>query len=277
MIHVLGCQILNDSSGIHSKWKILDDFKFFFFFFYVCYFSFCFSFFFLCIFFSLFFLLICFSLFFFGVFFSFSFSFSFSFPFSFVSFVFSFWVVLLGFFLLRVVLRFSSPFAWCCLVSSFFGWCCRFSFTCLVVPPPPLGGAAFSHDFCWVVLRGLLLLFGWCCCFFPLLFGGVAGAAWFLPPWGGVAFHTHAFNGVPNHHNTGVYPKRPFLLLRHLSRWTPAGSPVQELHRVGEGDDCVLLGGMSSSRSPRPLPRLRTNRLHGDRRWQGPGGEGGAR
>ena len=38
------------------------------------------------------------------------------------------------------------------------------------------------------------------------------------------------------------------------------------------GGGCVLLGGMSSSRSPRPLPRARTTQLHGDRRWQGPGG-----
>ena len=37
------------------------------------------------------------------------------------------------------------------------------------------------------------------------------------------------------------------------------------------GDDCVLHGGMSSSRSPRPLPCLRTTQLHGDRRRQGPG------
>ena len=34
----------------------------------------------------------------------------------------------------------------------------------------------------------------------------------------------------------------------------------------------MLLGGMSSSRSPWPLPRIRTTQLHGDRRWQGPGG-----
>ena len=38
---------------------------------------------------------------------------------------------------------------------------------------------------------------------------------------------------------------------------------------VGEGDDCVLLGGMSSSRSPRPLPRKRTTQLKTD------GGKGG--
>ena len=34
----------------------------------------------------------------------------------------------------------------------------------------------------------------------------------------------------------------------------------------------MLLGGMSSSRSPRPLPRSPTTQLHGDRLWQGPGG-----
>ena len=37
-------------------------------------------------------------------------------------------------------------------------------------------------------------------------------------------------------------------------RWTSAGSPSQELPSDGRGDDCVLLGGTSSSRSPRPLP-----------------------
>ena len=59
---------------------------------------------------------------------------------------------------------------------------------------------------------------------------------------------------------------------RHLSRWTSVGSPSQELPSGEEGDDCVLLGGMSSSRSPRPLPRSPTTQLHGDRLWQGPGG-----
>ena len=34
----------------------------------------------------------------------------------------------------------------------------------------------------------------------------------------------------------------------------------------------MLLAGISSSRLPRPLPRIRTTQLHGDRRWQGPGG-----
>ena len=34
----------------------------------------------------------------------------------------------------------------------------------------------------------------------------------------------------------------------------------------------MLLGGTSSSRSPRPLPFFRTTQLHGDRRRQGPGG-----
>ena len=40
--------------------------------------------------------------------------------------------------------------------------------------------------------------------------------------------------------------------------------------RVGEGDGCVLPGGMSSSRSPRPWPRLRTTPQE-DRRRPGPG------
>ena len=64
----------------------------------------------------------------------------------------------------------------------------------------------------------------------------------------------------------------PFFLFASPVKWTPAGSPVQELLSVGEGDDCVLLGGMSRSRSPRPLPRTPTTQLHGDRLWQGPGG-----
>ena len=81
--------------------------------------------------------------------FLFIFIFFFFFSFFFVSFVFSFWVVLLGLFLLRVVLRFSTPFAWGCLRS------------------PPLGGAAF------------LLSSGWGC-FFPCLLLG--GASWSLPP-----------------------------------------------------------------------------------------------
>ena len=45
----------------------------------------------------------------------------------------------------------------------------------------------------------------------------------------------------------------------------------REPHSGEEGDNCVLLGGMSSSRSPRPLPRTRTTQLHGDREWPGPG------
>ena len=63
----------------------------------------------------------------------------------------------------------------------------------------------------------------------------------------------------------------PFCCVTFVARWTLAGSPGLELPSVGEGDDCVLLGGMSSSRSPTPLPRTRTTQLHGDRRWQGPG------
>ena len=120
----------------------------------------------------------------------------------------SFYVVLLGFFPLWVV----SPVWWILSSSSSFGrgcfiprlllggaawspppfggvavfpspvwWCC--------FPSPPLGGAAFSHVFCCVVLLGLLRLwrcfplllggcclvsspFWWCCCFFLLLLGG---------------------------------------------------------------------------------------------------------
>ena len=114
------------------------------------------------------------------------------------------WVVLLGLFLLWVELRFSSPFAccclsfpfggvvfllllwvglfyplssvgWCCLVSSSFGWCCGFSFSFRLGlssfssfgwlrSSSLLGGAAFSPVFCW------------------------GGAAWSPPSMGGVAF-----------------------------------------------------------------------------------------
>ena len=63
----------------------------------------------------------------------------------------------------------------------------------------------------------------------------------------------------------------PSCCVTFVARWTLAGSPSQELPSVGEGDDCVLLGGMSSSRSPRPLPRFHTTQLHGDRRRQGHG------
>ena len=66
---------------------------------------------------------------------------------------------------------FSSPFTWCCLVSSLFGWSLLFGGFCL--PPPPLGGAALSPVFCWVVLLGLLLLLV-VLLFFLLLFGGAA-------------------------------------------------------------------------------------------------------
>ena len=71
----------------------------------------------------------------------------------------------------------------------------------------------------------------------------------------------------------GVRPQEwvPFFCLCHFSRWTLAGSPRGALHSDGEGDDCMLPGGMSSSRSSRPLPRIRATQLHGDRRWQGPG------
>ena len=57
----------------------------------------------------------------------------------------------------------------------------------------------------------------------------------------------------------------PTVLLRQLWKWTLAGSPWQELHSGGEGDDCVLLGGMSSSWSPRPWPRLPTTQPYGDK------------
>ena len=101
-----------------------------------------------------------------------------------------------------------SSVGWCRLVSSFLlggvavipspVWRC-----CL--PSPPLGGAAFSPVFCWVVLLGfhpsmggvavfslsclvllgLLLLLGWWGCFVPRLqLGGVASFA--FSGWGGV-------------------------------------------------------------------------------------------
>ena len=166
--------------------KPFDDFKFSFFF-DVCYFSFCFFFllfyfffsFFLCIFlcFCLFFeLLFSFVSFFFFLFlFSCCFLFLFPFPslslylyfffsFFFVSFVFSFWVVLLALFLLRVV----SPvfFTWCCLVSCLFGWSLLFGWCCL--PSPPLGSAFPLSSVGWCCLVSSFLL-GVCCCSFPLL------------------------------------------------------------------------------------------------------------
>ena len=58
----------------------------------------------------------------------------------------------------------------------------------------------------------------------------------------------------------------PFFL---FARWTPAGSP-RVLLSAEEGDDCVQLGGMCSSRSPRPSPRFRTT-AHSARRRPGPG------
>ena len=64
--------------------------------------------------------------------------------------------------------------------------------SCLVVLPssPPVGGAAFSHVFCWVVLLGLLLLL--VVLFFLLLFGGAAFLLLLWPPlllFGAVWFH----------------------------------------------------------------------------------------
>ena len=70
-------------------------------------------------------------------------------------------------------------------------------------------------------------------------------------------------------------PKSPLFFASPVVRWTLAGSP-RTLPSVGRGDDCVLLGDMSSSRSPRPLPCLLTTQLHRDRRRQEPRG-GGAR
>ena len=144
---------------------------------------------------------------------------------------------------------FSSPFAWCCLVSSLFGWSLLFggaAFHLLLLggvavfpspvwwcclPSPPLGGVVLlGLLLLLVVLLFFLLLFGgaaflllllvgllhppssvgWCC--FSFLLGGVVvfsfsccvvllglllpwrcfplllrGAAWFLPPLGGVS------------------------------------------------------------------------------------------
>ena len=77
---------------------------------------------------------------------------------------------------------FSSPFTWCCLVSSFLGWSLLFGVFCL--PPPPLGGAALPPVFCWVVLLGLLLLLV-VLLFFFLLF---CGAAFLLLLWVGLLY-----------------------------------------------------------------------------------------
>ena len=124
----------------------------------------------------------------------------------------SLWVVLLFFLLLLggaawsppSLALFSSPFTWCCLVSSLFGWSLLFGgaafhhlhwvvarFPCLL-----LGGAAWSPPSFWVVLLFFLLLLVGCSfitsSFVPSL-SGVAfplllrGAAWSPPPFGGVA------------------------------------------------------------------------------------------
>ena len=55
----------------------------------------------------------------------------------------------------------------------------------------------------------------------------------------------------------------PFFGLCHLSRWTSAGSPSQELPSGGSSDDCARGGDTSSSRSLRPWPRTSTTQLHG--------------
>ena len=176
-------------------------FFFFLFFFFSVSFLLCFCLFWNC--FSLLFLLFFFFFFFFLLFslsssFSFSFSLSlfFSFSFFFVSFVFSFWVCCLVssffgwcclFFLLLLggaawflpsLALFSSPFTWCCLAPLWVVspvWCCCSPspvWWCFL-PSPPLGGAAFSHVFCWVVLLGLLLVLV-VLLFFLLLFSGAA-------------------------------------------------------------------------------------------------------
>ena len=90
-----------------------------------------------------------------------------------------------------------------------------------------------------------------------------------------VDIHARVLRVVSNNNNNNNNNKASIssvpLFASHLWKWTQAGSPSQELPSVGGGDDCVLLGGMSSSRSPRPLPRTPTTQLHGDRLWQGPG------
>ena len=207
-----------------------------FFFCYVCYFSFCFSFL-SCFFFSfsfsffslhlfslfsslfellfsfvpLFFFLIVFYFFFFFLFLLFLFIFIFLFLFI-VSFVFSFYVVMLGFFPFRVVshvwscflplywvvVQFSmSPFAWCCLVSSLFGWSLLFDGAVVRFPCLLLGGATWSPPSFWVVLLffllllvGVLLHYFFLCSFFecvcvPLSFCVVLLG--FFPLWGGAA------------------------------------------------------------------------------------------
>ena len=82
-------------------------------------------------------------------------------------------------------------------------------------------------------------------------------------------WNTQPFNKNNNNNNNSnnkvSISSVPTVLLRQLWKWTLAGSPWQELHSGGEGDDCVLLGGMSSSWSPRPWPRLPTTQLYGDK------------
>ena len=103
----------------------------------------------------------------------------------------SFWVVLLFFLLLLggaawsppSLALFSSPFTWCCLVSSLFGWSLLF------------GGAAFLLSL-WEGLLFPMSSVGWCCLVSSFLLGGVAvlfllfgGPAFLLLLWEGHLFH----------------------------------------------------------------------------------------
>ena len=204
MINVLGCQILNDSKGFHSKWRFFSSFSFF---------SVLFS-------------------WFLSSFFELQPSFSSSGRATFPPFlllggaawslfllrvVLSFWV--LGFFPLGsycwVVVPWSSP-SWCCCFSPF-TWCLYFflcSLFALVLRRRGRRTSFFFVSVSWcclllslgwlfiLLLGGVVSLpFGWCCCFFfsclvVLRFSSsfYVELLGFFPLWwsllfGGAAFH----------------------------------------------------------------------------------------
>ena len=144
---------------------------------------------------------------------------------------FGWWCCLVSSFLLGVV--FPSPVGWCCLVSSFLGvvflsfhvvllgffpfWVVLlFSFSCLVAlsSSPPVGGAAFSHVFCWVVLLGFLLPFGGVAVF-------PSPAGWGSPPKGGEG---------RQHHQTGETTQRVKKTKQHH---TTEDSPTPKEEKEG--------------------------------------------
>ena len=96
------------------------------------------------------------------------------------------WVVLLGLLLLWVVLRFSSPLAWCCLLSppafplSSVGWCCLVS----CCDSPLLCRRAALLPVLWVLAAFTPLFF----CVVLLCFPFLQGVVLFSPPVGWCCF-----------------------------------------------------------------------------------------